>query len=158
MSGIHGVVRISTPSAQVRGPLFLSHPLLQAAPPLSPLSPSHHRPCLPRSPLPPRHAPSVLWLTLAFSCSDKVQALSRTHSSPHCLLRPRPSKEKKRRKKGRRKKDWRVPTTRIKDLLGGFEIDFKFPILGISNPETRLICWIVFSILNSLCQDTALVV
>ena len=139
MSGIHGVVRISTPSAQVRGPLFLSHPLRQATPPLTPLSPSCHRSCLSHSPLPLRRAPTVLWLTFAFSRSGRVQALSRTHSSPHCLLKQRPSKEKKRRKKGRRKKDWSTPTARIKDLHHGFEINFEFFNLGISKLRTRSI-------------------
>jgi len=50
-----------------------------------------------------------------------------------------PSKEKRRRKKGRRKKDWSTPAARIKHLHRGFEIDFVFFFLGISNPETRLI-------------------
>jgi len=47
-----------------------------------------------------------------------------------------PSKEKRRRKKGRRKKDWSTPVTRIKDLHCGFEINFVFFFLGISNPGT----------------------
>jgi len=54
-----------------------------------------------------------------------------------------PSKEKKRRKKGRRKNDWSTPAARIKDLHREFEIDFVFFILGISNPRTRPIYWIV---------------
>lgn len=69
---------------------------------------------------------------------------------PH-LLHWTVAKRRKRKEK-KREKDLSATTARIKDLHVGFDFSFKFPILGNSNPKTRLIYWIWLHLLIPLVE------